>query len=568
MSINSTRERRQPIPEQRNTGFRRPASSGVVIGWGCAGEPAEAYARKQGRPFAVYPDRAAALSDLTRLCTRHRSVLVVAPEPDVDFAGINALMSASLSARVPVGVLPLPEDPTARAVLLNQVTRLTDAAPRPTSTVLYCDFSHEPPADLPHAHGSGQARAFMEKLVGGVDALVLHSHGNGADFRVGDQVLCLGVGAGAPRRGSAGEHFLPCQGGGACRLDHKKGFVAYHGAAAVNARLVVMLSCSAYQPHGGVLDARFQFSQHLLRAGRVAAVVASSRINHGTPQLGVAVTRLLEDGASMGEVALRINRLAAEGTASYVCLGDPDLTLPDRNMISGSGPTSGRSKPLPTAATTVSLATAAPSAPDVVPSPARDVDLLFAADLAARIGSISTAAALAQAASSRPAVTSRFDHLITRIVARSLADTGADPFWQALCRPVDRRPGEPCPLCARDTQEETYAALLYANYQRRVSWCPEHGMVRDDSAGGVPHPRTVRWEQGSRTLRWNPAGLDGACRIIARHHGDLRPLLASGAAGHRHVPEAYGNDLTLVHATAASFATARAVSADTAVEHV
>ncbi|MFI5758517.1 hypothetical protein [Streptomyces sp. NPDC051569] len=547
------------------------SAGGVVMGWGPADDLVLGYAHALGRPVRTFVDRASALDALTDAAERYSSVFLLAPESDLDFGTVDRVMETGRSSRVPIGLLPLPEDAAEAAFLVDRSRRLAAPAPRHRHrTALYCDFASGPPAALPGAYGSGQADAFMARLTEGVEALVLHSHGNGADFRVGNHVLCLRVGPRAPKPGRDKEHFLPCQAGGTCRLDHKTGFVAYHGASAVRARLVVMLSCSAYQPHGGLLQARFQFSQHLLRADHAAAVVASIRINHGTPQLGVAVTRVLEDGATVGEVALRINQLAPEGAASYVCLGDPDLALPPPPVRTGRRSAVPAGPPVPgdtPAAPEESGGERAPRAAKPERAPGRawqaGVDLLFAADLAAGHGAATTASALATAAagSLRAGGSTRFDHLIARMLARTTAVDHGAPGWQSLCSLTSRRPGAPCPLCGRTTVEEEHTALLYSGYRRLVARCPEHAVVRDLPAPPPgPLPGDLHFDTLSRTVRWDGTGLPGVCAIVPG--GALpRPVWRTAAAGRCTVPATRTDHLTFVHVAAGSFSAFRVAPA-------
>ncbi|MGW3461835.1 hypothetical protein ACWDE9_20565 [Streptomyces olivaceoviridis] len=540
--------------------------AGLVLGWGVPETLVLGYARTRDRPGLLVPDRASALEVLS--AGRHRSVFLLAPERDLDFPTVGRLIEQGRAARLPIGLLPLPDDPDEAGRAVRRAERQAAGAGRAYRhrTALYCDFRPEPPSPDPSAHGSGQADAFMARLTDGVEGLVLHSHGNGADFRVGNHVLCLRVGPKAPAPGEPGERFLPCQAGGVCRLDHKTGFVAYHGADAVRARLVVMLSCSAYQPHGGLLGARFQLSQNLMRGEDVAAVVASVRINHGTPQLGVAVDRLLREGASVGEVALRINRLAPADAASYVCLGDPDLTL---SRLPTTTPGAA------TAATPAAPATASagpytapgrdPAAPAARrrsgPTPQGPVDLLFAADLAASQGAVTTAAALAAAATDaiRGPATPRFDRHVARMLARAV-DDGDRPAWHPLCTSTGEGAGPPCPLCGGPTVEEEHASRLYAGYLRRLTLCPTHAVVRDVPAGTAspagPVPRDIRIDRVTRTVRWNGDGVPGVCAVAAPGAA-ARTGWARAEDGRCAAPAGDGDVPVLIHVAAGSFAVHR-----------
>jgi hypothetical protein len=427
-----------------------------------------------------------------------RSFFLFVPESALDFATYNALIEASSARMLPLGVLPLPVDAERAGQLVARAWALARPSVRhPNRIASYCDFEREGRA--PGAFGSAQSDAFVELLRAGAEGVVLHSHGNGADFRVGRHVLCLQVGAGRPAVGRADELFLPCQGGGVCRLDHKAGFVAFHGVEAVRARLLVLLSCSAYQPADGLLGARFQFTRRLLRGRHVAGVVASSRINHGTSRLGEAVARLLVRGASLGETALRINALPTGGPPSYLCLGDPDLTVPE----------------VPEAFD------AAPPTPDAVsvthaerPSVAHPADPLFAADLARALGANDLAGRLAEAgvhAVRTPVGTALDEELLTLLGRTEPTDKGV-PAWSALCEQVDQRLAGACPMCGGEAIEETWLSPLYREYRRFTTRCWRHGLLSDRPAHGAdPLPEVMR-DPSTGAIRWPPA--PGRCAVF------------------------------------------------------
>ncbi|MEW1911902.1 hypothetical protein AB0442_26250 [Kitasatospora sp. NPDC085895] len=328
-----------------STGATAP---GLVLGHAGAAGPARAHAAALGRPFRPTASRQELVEAVA--AAPGAPAFVLAPEAELDLGLTGELAETARAHAVRLGVLPLPPDPATAARLLDRSARAAGAAgagPRhPHRTLHYCDFRSEAVPGPRHSYGSADSDAFVARLAEGAEAVVLHGHGNGADFRVGRHVLCLQVDPLRPAPGRPGEQYLPCQGGGPCRLEHKTGFRAFHGAGAVRTRLLVLLSCSAWQPAGGLLGPRFQLARRLLDGPHVAGFVASTRINHGTPQLGAAVERLLDTGAPLGEVALRINLLAGEGLASYLCVGDPELRIPaDAGPGSAEAPAAGSRAP-------------------------------------------------------------------------------------------------------------------------------------------------------------------------------------------------------------------------------
>ncbi|WP_128378884.1 hypothetical protein [Streptomyces cavernae] len=516
-------------------------SGGLVIGWGTGGDLARSYADALGRPFLAvsggreWPRAAIAAAE-------SGSGFVVLPEEDFDFGTAGMLFEHGRNMNLPVGVLPLPMDRTEAAFLVARAWALRRLhRPFAHRTALYCDFRSGPPGGLPDAYGSAQAGQFLELLRTGVEAVVLHSHGNGADFRVGSHVLCLQADPSRPAPGRQGEKFLPCQGGGHCRLDHKTGFVAFHGASAVRTRLMVMLSCSAYQPHGGLLDPRFQFSRRLLTGRDTVGLVASTRINHGTPQLGVAVATLLRNGASLGEVALRVNALSAGGPPSYLCVGDPDLTLTatsDPHLAQDHDPVprragrrrpGARTPPAPPPGSGPERAGPHPSSADSPISGPRPLEpaprLLFASDMAAHNGDVGAARLLAEAGV-RAIRTQSVLPVSDRRLARSLADwvaartadaTGVgpdEPAWAHLCVPAGSRQSAPCPQCARPVVTREHRSPLYRDYRRLVRRCTVDGLLADVPDASARVPRHVRHEAHRALVRWEHDGLTGACTLV------------------------------------------------------
>lgn len=426
------------------------AADGLVVGVGDLATSAADYAAALGRPFRTVPE----LGDLRSLLggNGHASAFVVLRERELTFDRVNEVMSVSTELRLPVGVLPVPD--TSAATM--PVPRQPVSKPA-THSALYCDFVDSFPDGLratEPVYGARESAEFLSSLRTGMEAAVIHGHGNGADFRIGSDVLCVQVGADRPAPGQPGEGFLPCQGGGPCRLDHKTSFRAFHGAGAIRARLLVMMSCATFHPADGLLDSRFQFVHALLSSGNVAAMVTSTRINFGTTDLGIAALRSLRGGVSLGEITLRMNRLRRYGPPSYLCLGDPEH----------------RPSRLP-AATPPRVASAARSALWTEP-------LLFAADALDLLGGAVTTSeslrAAAVARGGRPDVTGL---LAEAVVAGALGDD--DPPWVRLCRPAPPDRGPACTSCGLETSVHGYDSEIYRGYRRVTIRCPRHGVLAD-----------------------------------------------------------------------------------------
>jgi hypothetical protein len=240
------------------------------------------------------------------------------------------VIRASCQLDLPVGVLPLDAGPTGALAAIRSVTQLPQDPVYTHRVALYSDFFGTPPGAATPAmplFGETTSEPFLDWLTTGTEAVVLHVHGNGADLRVGTEVLCVQVGADRPTQAKPDERYLPCQGGGRCRLEHKTSFRAFHGPSVMRSRLVVLLSCSGFHPSDGLLDDRFTFSGALRKGNHVRGVITSTMINFGTPELAVATMATLDAGATLGELASKINRVPGYGPPSYLCLGDPDLRL-------------------------------------------------------------------------------------------------------------------------------------------------------------------------------------------------------------------------------------------------
>ncbi|WP_159400934.1 hypothetical protein [Streptomyces sp. NRRL B-24484] len=428
------------------------AAAGPVLGHAGAAAAARAHAAALGRPFRATATRQELLGAVA--AAAGGPAFVLAPEDGLDLRLTGELAETARAHAVRLGVLPLPPDPAAAARLLDRSARAVGAGPRhPHRTLHYCDFRSEAVPGPRHSYGSADSDAFVDRLAEGAEAVVLHSHGNGADFRVGRHVLCLQADPLRPAPGRPGEQYLPCQAGGPCRLEHKTGFRAFHGAGAVRTRLLVLLSCSAWQPAGGLLGARFQLARRLLDGPHVAGFVASTRINHGTPQLGAAVERLLDTGAPLGEVALRINLLAGEGLASYVCVGDPELRIPaEAGPGTPSAPAAGTRAPARSAARPAA-AVAAVTAPVPLPDEPRAARRLVQSRIVRRAvaagdrpeADLALADRLAAAGRPDPAPDGELDRTLCEFLAATLAHRGPD-VHDYLSGSVGYSPEEPTEL--------------------------------------------------------------------------------------------------------------------------
>lgn len=490
------------------------ARLGLILGVGLAAELATWFASSLGRPN----ERVDNPDHIRKVLfeTTHRSVLIVLDEAVFTFNRVNYLIAASCEFNVPIGVLPLCADRAKANLFLKRL--LARAAGRRKyshRTALYSDFVDRWPEHfaIPGSmFGVANSADFIDCIKAGTEAAVLHSHGNGADFRIGTSVLCVQVNSAHRARGRPGEKYLPCQGGGPCRLGHKASFTAFHGPEAVRSRLLVLLSCSTHHPQDGLLDQRFLFSTALLEGEHTEGIVGSIRINFGTPELGLAVMRALDAGLTLGQIALQINKISPYGPPSYLCVGDPELSLArNTSGLSKSGHPASPGHP----------GRNVPQGGSVLQSDAA-VPYLFAADLLTACSSRTVQKGLLalperlRSAGLHGLGGRSFDHRLDRDLAHALADIlvsavadrdGFQPPWWRLCTTAATSDSaERCPVCARKVTQQSMRSQLYQRYHRIVRRCPQHGVLLDRPATGEWTPlRLASGREGGFDVHGTPA---------------------------------------------------------------
>ena len=246
------------------------------------------------------------------------AMLVVMPSSDLTFRRLNELLRASGEGAARLGVLPVASPDHA----LQDLRRVLQPISR-REVALYSDFVHAGTGGL---SGRSQVDRWLDLVGGGVGGAVIHSHGNGADMRLSDQVLCARLGLG---RMSEYRDVLPCHAGGPCRLDHRP-FRAFVRPEAIDADVVVLLSCSGAPVSDAIIDPSATISERLLNTTH--AVVASTRLNYLMPAVAAAAAAFLARGGTAGGLANRLNELPTSAQPSYVCLGDPEARLAPTNQ--------------------------------------------------------------------------------------------------------------------------------------------------------------------------------------------------------------------------------------------
>ena len=178
-----------------------------VIGTAASAQLATQAAARLGRPLTITAP-GQPLVDALRSAPGRGSALVCLAEPEFTLAAVNELIDQSVRLRRPVGLLPVPPDEAAAADMVAKFGR--EPRTYPHRAALYCDFVAEWRESDDQRYGRVTSTQFMSRLAEGVDAAVIHAHGNGGDFRVGDHVLCVKVGR--PADAIATARHLPCWG--------------------------------------------------------------------------------------------------------------------------------------------------------------------------------------------------------------------------------------------------------------------------------------------------------------------------------------------------------------------
>ena len=297
------------------TGFGSARS--FIIGHRDCTSAAEAISRRLGRDLVLVDGWDA--FDIGRAGRQAQTLYLVAPHETFTQEFVGRLTVTATDVGVPVGLMPVSSRPGGQG-----------GGPAPSlhseDVLLYSDFLSSRSAST-QVFGPGESPAFIERARQGSAATVLQAHGNGADLRVGSQVLCARVAATATTMPE--QERLPCQSGGSCRLDQHHRFLAFHQVGGVlRTRLLVLLSCAGYQPAGGILGFDHQLAgQWLGPPDSDRSLVTSTRLAFSKPELAFACARAVSRGLSAGRLALQLNRRSELGEASYVCLGDPTVSV-------------------------------------------------------------------------------------------------------------------------------------------------------------------------------------------------------------------------------------------------
>jgi hypothetical protein len=302
---------------------------GTVAALGEAGRAAaELYAAAYARPIVTFDSDAELWRWLAR--SRTSTAFIMAPATWFSFERCDALVATVLRCELPIGIYPLPTNVRAAARAAARLVALgMRDAPDPATVTAYSDYVPSMSATRIAAadfYGRDEVDGFLRALGMGTGAAIVHTHSNGADFRLGGHVLCVQADDLRPSGPRRGERCLPCQAGGPCLRAglQPRSFV---GAAAFRTPVVIFLSCNVLLPHGALLHHRLGYLEALFRGDTVRAAIASYTANSSPVSRVQEIAELVLRGTPLGEVAASLGRSQARGTGSYVCVGDPETIL-------------------------------------------------------------------------------------------------------------------------------------------------------------------------------------------------------------------------------------------------
>jgi len=256
------------------------------------------------------------------------SAFVFLPEAALTVKEPTSLVAGARRRHLPFGVFPVSTNiTTATHSALRLVALRLRRYEYPHGAIAFSELVTDE-ATLPglrHGFGRPGVDPFLDRMQQGSAAVVIHTHGNGPDMRLGHSILCAQADALRPAIAAPGERSLPCQAGGPC-LRERLASKMFVGAATVHSPIVVFLSCASVHAADGLLAPRFTYVAALLRGEHAQGIVGSFLVRTAPLAWLVLATRFLEAGGTLGELTYCLNDSVAD-VPGYVCLGDPDLRL-------------------------------------------------------------------------------------------------------------------------------------------------------------------------------------------------------------------------------------------------
>jgi len=468
----------QANPQGINPLAKRGAGVGVVT----TSEPelfdqAQRFATAHGRRFVVWQSgtQTDALGDEVGVGP---SLTVFASVRQMTHRLLHALIQLSVKRGLPLGLVPCA--PESQVPLAPPTTRSTDALPRRSLLFSHFYAGHGVPG-VRDSYGRPAWEAFLEEAERGTEAMVVHTHSNGADAPFGNAILCARV-DGRPTSTRL-TRCLPCHVDGPCIREHNSEFRQYFGPSYLRCHALVLLSCTGFPPADSLLQYEGSLAHAALRGGTIRNLVTSIRIaGSSTLALALSAKRYIEEGGTMGELALSINRTDTASLPHYVCIGDPEHR-----------PIEGPLEPGPSR-----------EVPDLLPHDVyrgqKALIALAEAELLARVEDPPW-----------PAIDERMRVALT--MARTPGHVHVDEpatligeqptALERLAQRLDD-PGR-CPSCERETERYRSRSLI-AREDLKLERCPVHGITTVDAdvvvdLGGASAGRAGRWLFTALTLR-------------------------------------------------------------------
>ena len=397
---------------------------------------------------------------------------------------LHGLIQLSVRRGLPLGLVPC----TPRSqVPLAPPSPSAEALPRRSPLFSYFYPGHEVPG-VHDTYGRPAWEAFLEQAERGAEAMVVHTHSNGADAPFGEAVICARVDG----RPSTGElvRCLPCHADGPCIREQNRDFRWYFGPSYLRCHALILLSCTGFPPADSLLQYEGSLAHAALAGGTIRSIVTSIRIaNSSTLPLALSAKRFVEEGGAMGHLALAINQADTASLPHYICIGDPEYRPIQGPLELGPA-----------------RETPAPPTPDVFRGQ-KALVALAEAELLARVepppwSAIDARMSAVLATAGTPAHVPMDEP--PRLVGEAL---------EALERLAERldEPGR-CSSCQGATERYRWRPVM-AREDLRLERCPTHGITAVDAdmvvdLGETPADRAARWLFTALTLRQITGQLD------------------------------------------------------------
>jgi hypothetical protein len=301
----------------------------LVVGLRASADVAGAAAAATGRTARLTDDLAGLLDLVERV---DAGSLLVVPSSRLGVAGAMALARAAAARRRPLGFV-------ATWLGRERVDRQLEKLRRPPRSGCDADLVFAQLGFAPLAAGPGLGDGRLA-LLAGTDGglaerfsaphrlLAVAAYGSAADAEIGRAYVCA--------RHDAADDALPwpCHMGGLCLERRRAGAeppqVVRMGARSVAADCLIWGVCGAVAFPGSIVAPGDSLVAGFLASERCGPVIAPCKVTELDHALLLFAAGLVRAGASLGEVALELNRASLAGSsadAPWLLLGDPAARL-------------------------------------------------------------------------------------------------------------------------------------------------------------------------------------------------------------------------------------------------